>query len=99
MAKIKQLMWEHVGLIRTTAGLEYAAYELLGLKARVEALYQHYYPSDELIGLRNMAQTALLIATAALRNHNSIGCHYRLPEVKPNKRRNQTLVLAQLYQA
>jgi L-aspartate oxidase len=92
VAKLNQLMWEHVGLIRTTAGLEYAAYELLSLKVQVEALYQHHYPSDELIGLRNMAQTALLITTAALRNRNSIGCHYRIPEVKPAKMRYQPFV-------
>jgi L-aspartate oxidase len=84
MAKMKQLMWEHVGLIRTTVGLKYAVRELLHLKAEVEALYQGYYPSDELIGLRNAAQTALLIATAALRNKNSMGCHYRVPEGQLN---------------
>jgi L-aspartate oxidase len=82
--RIKQLMWEHVGLVRTTAGLKYAVRELIRLKAEIEALYHGYSPSDDLIGLRNVAQTALLIATAALSNKNSLGCHYRLPDEKLN---------------
>jgi L-aspartate oxidase len=84
MDTVKRLMWEHVGLMRMTSGMEYALRELRHLQAEVEALYQHSYLTDELVGLRNVVQVALLITRAALENKNNLGCHYRLPEVKEN---------------
>lgn len=75
---VKDIMWDKVGLVRTTAGLERALAELRRLQAEVEAIYCHSRPSDDLIGLRNVVQVALLATTAALRNEVSQGCHYRV---------------------
>jgi L-aspartate oxidase len=75
---VQSLMWEHVGLVRSTAGLEYALHELGRIAAEVEACYRRSQPTDQLAGLRNMARVALLICEAALRNGVSQGCHYRL---------------------
>jgi L-aspartate oxidase len=81
---VKRLMWEHVGLARMASGMEHALRELRHLQAEVEVLYQHNYLTDELVGLRNAVQVALLITRAAVENKNNLGCHYRIPEVKEN---------------
>lgn len=78
--RIRSLMWDQVGLVRTTSGLEAALHELRRLEARVEAWYQPSRLTDDLAGLRNLAQVARLITMAALDNKQSLGCHYRLPD-------------------
>jgi aspartate oxidase len=50
------------------------------LEIEIESWYQRSRPVEALIGLRNMVQVARLIATAALDNPQSQGCHYRLPD-------------------
>jgi L-aspartate oxidase len=60
--------------------LESALYELGHLETEIEALYRRSQLTDALAGLRNQVQVARLIASAALENKYSQGCHYRLPE-------------------
>lgn len=80
LAKIKQVMWDEVGLVRTTSGLEHAVDRLHQLETEIETVFQNYRLTDELVGLRNAVQVAHLVAAAALRNETSLGCHYRAPE-------------------
>ncbi len=75
---IRRLMWEQVGLVRTDPCLAYALGELRYLRGEIEQLYQRCRPTDELAGLRNMAQVALLITAAATENRVGVGCHYRV---------------------
>lgn len=75
---IKQTMWNYVGLVRDRARLSRAYKMLTELKWEIESFYDRCRLTPELLGLRNGVQTALLITQGALRNRNSIGCHYRL---------------------
>lgn len=75
---IKQTMWNYVGLVRDEARLSRAYKMLIELKWEIESFYDRCRLTPELLGLRNGVQTALLITQGALRNRNSIGCHYRL---------------------
>ncbi len=77
MKTIRQLMWNYVGLVRTTSRLERALEELNHLNTQIERFYRHRVVTDELIGLRNSALSALLITRAAHANRSSVGCHYR----------------------
>jgi L-aspartate oxidase len=43
----------------------------------VEQFYQNAAISDSLLGLRNIARTAVLVTEAAWENKTSVGCHYR----------------------
>jgi L-aspartate oxidase len=95
VALIQSLMWEHVGLVRSTAGLEYALQELRRISAEVEACYRRSRLTDQLVGLRNMAQVALLISQAALNNQASQGCHYRLPAAEERRLFSWKLGLAE----
>lgn len=75
---IRDLMWEQVGLVRTTACLEYALGRLGQWQQEIEEFYQNSRPTDALIGLRNLVQVARLITAAALKNEVRAGCHYRM---------------------
>jgi L-aspartate oxidase len=75
---IRQTMWNYVGLVRTERRMSRALRILRGLQYDVETFYRRAALTDELIGLRNGAQTALALIHAALRNRQSRGTHYRV---------------------
>ncbi|HET7559626.1 MAG TPA: L-aspartate oxidase [Limnochordia bacterium] len=78
--EVRNLMWRQVGIVRHATGLNEAI-------ARLETLAEES-PATALV-LRNMIDTALLIARAALGRQESRGGHYRsdYPEVAPDWRR------------
>ena len=77
MSSIKNVMWNYVGLIRTTRRLSRALRELHHLETEVENFYRRTILSDSLIGLRNAVRTAVIVAAAAWENKSSLGAHYR----------------------
>lgn len=77
MSYIRHIMWNYVGLIRTTPRLNRAIRELRNLETEIERFYHVTRITDSLIGLRNAARTAVLVTFAAWENKKSMGCHYR----------------------
>jgi L-aspartate oxidase len=77
MQTIRSLMWHYVGLVRSEQRLNRAMRELVNLRLNIEDFYRRARVSDELVGLRNSVQAALMVAGAAARNRVSRGCHYR----------------------
>lgn len=77
MSSIKYIMWNYVGLVRTTYRLARAQRELRQLNIEIERFYQRTRLSDDLIGLRNAVRSAIVVADAAWQNRRSMGCHYR----------------------
>ena len=77
MSAVQHLMWNYVGLIRTTERLERAFSELRNLEIEIERFYRSARVTDSLIGLRNAVRSAIIVTSASLSNKNSIGCHYR----------------------
>ena len=74
---IRRTMWYYVGLIRATYRLRRAIDDLRHLQREIDFFYRHTQLDDELIGVRNAVQAALIVARAAWENHTSRGCHYR----------------------
>ena len=74
---IQHMMWNYVGLVRTTNRLDRALRELRQLETEIERFYRVSRVSDELIGLRNAVRSAVIVAAAAWENKGSLGCHYR----------------------
>jgi L-aspartate oxidase len=74
---IRGIMWNYVGLERTTPRLARARIELGQIERSVELFYQNSEMSDSLLGLRNIVRTAILVAKAAWENKQSAGCHFR----------------------
>ena len=77
MSSIKNVMWNYVGLVRTSIRLQRALRELRNLENEIERFYRVSKLTDDLLGLRNAVRTAIIVASAAWENKNSIGCHYR----------------------
>ena len=78
MSVIQHILWNYVGLVRTTPRLERAMRDLSNLESEIERFYRKGIMSDALVGLRNAVAAARAMATAAWENKTSIGCHFRL---------------------
>ncbi len=77
VSTIKNIMWNMVGLVRKKHTLERAITDLTQMENTINKFYREASLSDELLGLRNIALVALIVAKAAYANTSSIGCHYR----------------------
>lgn len=77
MTTMRHIMWNYMGLIRSTKRLERAMDDLSNLEREIEKFYRATKLTDALIGLRNAVQTALIVARAAWENKESRGCHFR----------------------
>ncbi len=75
---IKMTMWNYVGLVRSEKRMGRARQILRELQNEVESFYARSRLTDDLIGLRNGVQSALAVLFAAMENHASRGCHYRV---------------------
>ena len=76
--KVKKLMWEKVGIIRNDKELTEAQTEIGQCKLEIEKLYACYSPTLQLVELRNIVTTALLVIECALRRKESRGLHYNI---------------------
>jgi L-aspartate oxidase len=77
MSVIKNMMWNYVGLVRTTDRLNRALRELRHLETEIERFYRSSKLTDGLIGLRSAVRAAVIVTMAAWENTQSMGCHYR----------------------
>ncbi|HEV8438245.1 MAG TPA: FAD-binding protein [Methylomirabilota bacterium] len=81
-ARLRTLMWDHVGLIRTGTGLKAALTELEDLGRRVERAEvrgggAYNLAWQDWLNLQNQVTAAWLIARSALERAESRGSHYR----------------------
>jgi L-aspartate oxidase len=83
--EIRDLMWDYVGLVRSTPRLHRAQRRLTLIAREIEEFYKRTRITAELLELRNLAHVALLIVAAALSRKESRGLHYMtdLPERAP----------------
>lgn len=76
---IRGIMWNNVGIIRTSERLYRARDELMEIQKRVEDRYARSLLSSELLELRHMAETALIVTNSAASHTNlmrdSLGGH------------------------
>ena len=84
MQTIQNIMWHYVGLVRSAERLARAMRDLRRLWNEIETFYRITKLSDELIGLRNAVEAALIIASAAMHNRQSRGAHFR-KDAAPNE--------------
>lgn len=70
--KIQNIMWDHVGIVRSKTGLTEA---IEGLNRLESALPEGI--NQGILETRNLIVCGRLIAQAALKRKKSLGCHYR----------------------
>ncbi len=73
---IKNTMWNLGGLIRSQEKLHAAMNILRNLQSDVEKTYQQSKLDNEILSLRNGAQTALAIIASSIEARESTGTHY-----------------------
>jgi len=74
--ELRLVMWNYVGIVRTTKRLERALHRIKLLRDEIDDYYAAFRVNRDLLELRNLVVCAELIVRSALRRHESRGLHY-----------------------
>ncbi|WP_425260094.1 L-aspartate oxidase [Rubrivivax sp. RP6-9] len=74
--ELRLLMWNYVGIVRSTKRLERALHRIQMLRDEIDDYYANFRVNRDLLELRNLVVCAELIVESALRRHESRGLHY-----------------------
>ncbi|AFP85515.1 L-aspartate oxidase [secondary endosymbiont of Heteropsylla cubana] len=73
---LRVLMWENVGIIRSSKQLKFALNYINLIKTEINEYYSNYSISNDFLEVRNLVQVAELVVKSALRRKESRGLHF-----------------------
>jgi L-aspartate oxidase len=76
--EIRTLMWNYVGIVRSTKRLQRAQHRLQNVLQEVKDYYSNFRLHPDILELRNIAVVASLTVECALQRKESRGIHYNL---------------------
>jgi L-aspartate oxidase len=91
--EIRRLMWNYVGIVRSTKRLERAQHRLQNITHEVKEYYSNMKIHSDIIELRNISIVADLTVQCALKRKESRGIHFSL-DFPPVKNQNESDILA-----
>jgi L-aspartate oxidase len=74
--ELRRLMWDYVGIVRTSRRLDYAAERIELLEREVSGYYSRFQITKPLLEMRNLARVAQLMVQCADGRKESRGLHY-----------------------
>ena len=86
--ELRRLMWDYVGIVRTTRRLEYAAARVALLQQEVSRYYGRFQITRPLLEMRNLTQVSQLMVSCASGRNESRGLHFNsdYPDTLPDAR-------------
>jgi aspartate oxidase len=86
-------MWDNVGVVRNSRGLEIALEDLNDIRAEANKLHR-MSPTLETAGVRDAAFAGLAVAEAAIANRESRGAHCIVEPAEDSDEEEQQLAAA-----
>ena len=74
--ELRRLMWDYVGIVRTSRRLEHAADRIALLEKEVSGYYGRFQITRPLLEMRNLARVSSLMVQCAAERRESRGLHY-----------------------
>lgn len=90
--ELRHLMWNYVGIVRTTKRMERAQRRIAMLRREVDDYYGNFRVTRDLLELRNLVTVAELIVKSAMARKESRGLHYNVDFPKAHKRARDTVL-------
>ena len=91
-SELRRLMWNYVGIVRSTKRLLRAKERLDVLKKECNEYYWQYHVDRDIIELRNVVDVAMLIVESALARKESRGAHYSIDYPNTTDEARDTLI-------